>query len=332
MKVNFRTFFCQVAIAGLMLGTVVASAASASATTAFSAGGSAQTCTGTVDSPGTLAGSYGNVIISGACVADAGPVDVSGNLTIAAGGALTAFFGLNDQTGTGNSNMTVHGNLVVDSGGSLILGCYSLITPLWGVTQIIDVPDFPCFDDPNPSAPTLNTQDVIDGNLISNDPLGVVVHQTTIRGNVVQNGGGAGTGCANVGVFNKYLGLPEYSDYASNQVGGNLSVNGLDTCWDGAFKNVVHGNMTLTNNTGGVFFGAADANEFATNTVLGNLGCSGNNPATQLGDSDGSPNKVGGNATGECGFNVMLANPGFNSGVECPPCVRTFQPASVKLH
>ncbi len=303
----------------------------ASATTAFPAGGSAQTCTGTVDSPGTLAGSYGNVIITGACVVDAGPVNVSGNLTIASGGALTAIFGLNDQTGSGNSNMTVHGNLVVDTGGSLMLGCYSLVTPLWGVTQLINVPDFPCFDDPNPGAPTLNTQDVIDGNLISNSPLGVVVHNTTIRGNVTQNGGGAGTGCANVGIFNKYFGLPEWTSYESNAIGGNFVVSGLNTCFDASLRNIVRGNMTVTNNTGGVFFGSADATEFVSNTVYGNLACSGNNPAVQLGDSDGLPNKVAGNATGECGFNVILPNPGFNSGVECPPCVRTFQPASVKL-
>lgn len=315
-----------------MIGAVVASPGLAAAATASAAQGGTQTCTGTVDSPGTLAGNYTNLTITGACVIDAGPVNVAGNLTIAPGGALTAAFGLNDQTGTGNSNLTVHGNVVVGSGGSLILGCYSLIQPLWGLTQLLNLPDFPCFDDPNPGAPTLNTQDVIDGNLISNNPLGVVVHNTTIRGNVVQSGGGAGTGCVNVGIFNKYLGLPEYTEYASNPVGGNLSVNGLNTCWDGLFRNTVHGDMTLTNNTGGVFFGAADANEFATNTVFGNLACSGNNPATQLGDSDGSPNLVAGNATGECGFNVMLANPGFNSGVECPPCVRTFQPASVKLN
>jgi hypothetical protein len=329
MRFNFRTLSCWLGIGGLMAGTILASPGLASAAIANPASGGGQTCTGTVDSPGTLAGNYGNLVITGACVVNAGPVTVNGNLTIASGGALTAIFGLNDQTNSGNSNMTVHGNLVVDNGGSLMLGCYSLITPLWGVTQLLDLPDFPCTDDPNQSAPTLNTQDVVDGNLVSNDPLGVVVHNTTIRGNVVQNGGGAGTGCVNVGIFNKYFGLPEWSDYASNTVGGNLVVNGMDTCWDGAFRNIVHGNMTLTNNTGGVFFGAADANEFATNTVYGNLACSGNNPATQLGDSDGSPNKVAGNATGECGFNVQLPNPGPNSGVEVPP---TFQPASVKFH
>jgi len=329
MRLHKRILSCGLGIGSLMIGLVVATPGLAAAATALPAHHGTGTCTGTVDSPGTLAGTYSNIVITGACAADAGPVNVYGNLTIASGGALTAIFGLNDQTNSGNSNMTVHGNLVVDSGGSLMLGCYSLITPLWGVTQVIDVPDFPCTDDPNQSAPTLNTQDVVDGNLVANNPLGVVVHNSTIRGNLVENGGGAGTGCVAVGIFNKYLGLPEYSDYANNKIGGNLIVSGTDTCWMGSFRNTVRGNMIVTNNTGGVFFGAADSTEIATNTVYGNLVCSGNNPAVQLGDSDGSPNQVAGNATGECGFNVMLPNPGPNSGVEVPP---TYQPASVRFH
>src|ERR1700689_2105994 len=138
----------------------------------------------------------------------------------------------------------------------------------------------------------LNTQDVVDGNLASGNPVGTVVHNTTIRGNVVENGGGAGTGCVPAGIFNQYLGLPEYSDYASNTIDGNLVINGLGTCWTGAFRN----------------------------TVYGNLACSGNNPLVELGDSDSSSNGVAGKATGECGFNVILPNPGPDSGVPCPPC------------
>ena len=330
MRFSVRALSSWLGMGSLVLVGIVASPGLAAAAPVQPAGAGA-TCTGTVDSPGAVAGRYGNLTITGTCVANSGPVNIDGNLTISSTGALAAIFGMDDLTGTGNSNITVHGNVTVDSGGSLMLGCYSLITPLWGATAILELPDFPCVDDPNQSAPTLNTQDVIDGNLIASDPLGVVVHGTKIRGNVIQNGGGAGTGCAAVGIFNKYFGLPEYSDYASNVIDGRLLVTGLNTCWDGVFRNIVHGSMSLTNNTGGVFFGAADANEFAGNKVYGNLACSGNNPATQLGDSDGTPNQVAGNATGECGFHVLLPNPGFNSGVQCPPCQRTYQPASVKL-
>jgi len=327
MRPTWRAISCLLGTSGLIIGVVSASPGLAAAATALPAGGS-QGCTGTVSSPGTLSGTYANLVITGACVVDAGPVNVTGNLTIAPGGALTAIFGQNDQTGSGNSNLTVHGNLVVDSGASMMLGCYSLVLPLWtGGGTLADLPDFPCADDPNQNAPTLNTHDVVDGNLVSNNPLGTVVHNTVIRGNAVENGGGAGTGCAAVGIFNQYFGLPEYSDYASNTVDGNLVINGLDTCWMGAFRNTVRGNMQVTNN-----IGAPDAAEIANNIVYGNLTCSGNNPQVELGDSDGGPNEVAGNATGECGFNVMLPNPGPDSGVPCPPCTVTMQPASVKLH
>jgi hypothetical protein len=323
MKHAARFVFLMAGIGALILGAITTSPGRAAAANR----GGSQTCTGTVDSPGTLAGSYSNVVIKGACVANAGPVHVAGSLVIAPGGALTAIWGLNDQTGTGNSNVTVGGNLVVSSGASLMLGCYPRIVALWGVTQILDLPDFPCLDDPNPNAPTLTAHDVIRGNLIAYHPLGVVTHAVTIRGNAIQAGGGAGTGCAPVGIFNKYLGLPEYSTYTNDWVAGNLIVHGLDTCWTGVLRDKVAGNMILTHN-----IGAPDSNEYATNRVYGNLICAGNHPAAELGDSNGRPNKVAGQATGGCGFNVILPNPGYHSGVECPPCHRTFQPASVKLN
>jgi hypothetical protein len=43
-----------------------------------------------------------------------------------------------------------------------------------------------------------------------------------------------------------------------------------------------------------------DGNEVQTNTIGGNLDCSKNSPKPQEGDSGGSPNVVGGHATGQC--------------------------------
>jgi hypothetical protein len=327
MSRYWRAISCLLGTSGLIIGAVSASPGLAAAATAFHAGGN-QTCTGTVSAPGTLSGRYANLVITGACVVDAGPVNVTGNLTIAPGGALTAVWGLNDQTGSGNSNLTVHGNLTVQNQGSLMLGCYSVVVPLWtGAGTLAEIPDFPCLDDPNPNAPTLNTKDVVDGNLVSDNPLGTVTHNLVVHGNIVENGGGAGTGCAPVGIFNQYLGLPEYSNYSNDTVGGNLIINGLDTCWMGAFRNTVYGNMQVTDDVG-----APDAEEIATNTVHGNLICSGNNPQVEFGDSNGKPNMVAGNATGECGFNVILPNPGPDSGVPCPPCTVTQQHIAVKMH
>jgi hypothetical protein len=311
-------------IGSLIIGALCASQGSAAAAAALPGGDGTQTCTGTVSSPGTLAGTYGNVVIAGACVIDAGPADVTGNLTIAAGGALTAIFGLDDQTGSGNSDLTVHGNLIVGDGASLMLGCTSVIITTWGVSGLVSHPSFPCLDDPDKTAPTLNTHDVVDGNLVANNPLGIVLHDSTVRGNLSQQGGGAGLGCVPVGIFKQYVGYPEYSDYENDQFGGNVDITGLDTCWFGTHRNFVRGNMTVDDNVAG-----KDAMEVDTSTILGNLSCQGNSPAVELGDGDGSPDQVGGDATGQCGFDVLLPNPAPDLGVEVPP---TYQPAAVPLH
>jgi hypothetical protein len=324
MRSKWRTLSSLVGTCGLVGGLVIANPGLVAASTTASAG--TATCTGSLDTPGTLSGTYGSVTVTGNCVVDAGPVHINGNLTIAPGATLAAIYGLNDTTMSGNSNMTVYGNLTVDKGASLMLGCYSRIVTNWGAYHLLKLPDFPCTDDPNQSAPTLNSHDVVYGNLISNDPLGTVVHNSVVRGNVVQNGGGAGLGCAPVGIFNKYFGLPDYSLYSDVNVGGNLVVNGLDTCWSGAMRNRVGGNMVITNNTG-----VGDAQEVVTNVIYGNMICYNNTPKVEYGDSDGRPSKVAGDATGECGFNTHIPNPAFNDGVHCPPCHRTWHPASVKL-
>jgi uncharacterized Zn-binding protein involved in type VI secretion len=320
MRPFWRTLSCALGTGGLVLsalaaGQGVAAAAPRSAGTYI--------CTGTLDSPGTLAGSYGDVIVTGACVIDAGPVHVHGDLTVAPGADLTAIFGQDDLTDSGNSNLVVNGNLIVRNGASVMLGCYSLFVNVWGSTATVSVPDFPCFDDPSQSDPTLNTHDVIDGDVLAYDPLGLVMHQDVVHGNLIQYGGGAGLGCANVGIFNKYFGLPDYSDFANNRVGGDLRITGLDTCWDGFFRNHVRGNAVISRNTS-----TADGTEVGGNVVFGNMACDGNNPAVQLGDSNSTPNKVGGWASGQCGFGVVLENPPPEAGVTVPP---TYQPASVPL-
>jgi hypothetical protein len=326
MRSKWRTLSSLVGTCGLIGGLVVANPGLVAASTAAPASTGTTRCTGSLDTPGVLAGTYDNVLVTGNCIVNAGPVDITGNLTVAAGATLAAIYGLDDTTMTGNSNMTVQGNLYVKSGASLMLGCYSRIVTNWGAYHLLKLPDFPCTDDPNQSAPTLNSNDVVDGNLISDDPLGTVVHNTVVHGNVIQTGGGAGLGCAPVGIFNKYFGLPDYTVYANVTIGKSLSVKGLDTCWMGIIRSKVQDNMTVDNDTG-----VGDAQEIVTNVVQGDLFCSGNTPAVELGDSDGHPNQVGGSANGQCGFHVSLPNPAFNDGVHCPPCHRTWQPASTKL-
>jgi hypothetical protein len=299
------------------------------------------TCNGTMASPGTLAGNFANVTIAGTCLVDAGNVNISGNLTVAPNAALVADFGMNDQTDSGTSNITVHGNMVVEQNASVLLGCYPLIVTVWGIGSTYQTPDFPCDDDATAftTVPTLSATETIGGNLVSDDALGVVVHNTTVHGNVVQSGGGNGTAFNPVGIFAQYIpggppagpgqldqpiALPAYFDYANVTAGGNMVVTGMNENWYGIIRNTVHGNLVDTGNTA-----ASDGNETVNNTVYGNLVCSGNNPAVQFGDSDGSANEVGGNATGECAFNLLLPNPAPEAMAGVTP---VYQPISVHLH
>src|SRR5580704_2264939 len=142
MRPNMR-LFSMVGIGGIVIGALAAGPGAAAAA-AHPAGFGTQTCAGTVSAPGVLAGVYGNVVISGDCVVDAG-------------GGLTAIFGLDDRTGSGNSDLTVRGNLIVQSGASLMLGCDSTIITTWGETALESHPSFPCLDDPDQAAPTLNS-------------------------------------------------------------------------------------------------------------------------------------------------------------------------------
>jgi hypothetical protein len=264
--------------------------AGAGAASASTTGKGTFTCSGTSQSPGTLAGTFSRVVVRGVCAVNAGPAKVRGNLTIARNGVLLAVFALNDVTHTGRSNLTVGGNLRVRRGGTLIMGCAAETNP--------------CLDDPNPNSPTLSSSSSVGGNLIAHGALGVVVHSSTIGGNVIQIGGGGGRDCTPKGIFELFM-SPVYSDYEDSVVGRNMVVIGLRSCWYGTIRDNLHGNVLLAGNK----LADPDAMEVVTNHVRGNLMCFRNDPAVQFGDSGGMPNEVRGHAAGQCGFDVLQPNP-----------------------
>ena len=266
-----------VAAASLLLlpAGLVGSAAAASAASPGPA-----TCTGSVALPGSLAGgTYSSVGVSGVCYVDSGQVVVNGTLTVGAGAALVAAFA-HDKGGPGTSGLTVHGDVSVGGGGTLVLGCKAT--------------SFPCQDD-NQGSPTLNSPATVDGSVVATDPLGVIVHDTSIGADAIQGGGGGDGTCTTptTGVFSM-MDSPVFSDYEDNTIGGNLRVTGLDSCWFGGLRNRVGGSVTFSDNS----FADPDAMETVTNQVAGNLLCSGNSPAVHYGDSGGTPNVVGGFANG----------------------------------
>ena len=283
-----RRYFVSVMATALLVGLLglIGGSPSASAATP-----SSFTCTGTPTSPGPLpSGTYAAVTVTGVCAVNDGQVVVTGDVTVNSGATLVAAFANNDVGGSGTSGLSVDGNIDIGSGGTLLLGC--------------EAAHFACVDDPDQSNPTLNASETVKGSVVATDPLGVVVHLSTIGGDAAQSGGGGGVNCTPSGIFSLF-GAPVYSDYEDNTIGGNLRITGLNSCWLGGLRNKVGGSVTYTNNT----LADPDANEILTSQIAGNLLCSGDSPPMEYGDSHGSPNVVGGFATGQCAFDVEQPNP-----------------------
>ena len=95
-----------------------------------------RTCTGTLATPGLLAGRYrGTVIVKGYCIVDGGPTHIDGNLVLRPGSAVNATYARNDVSGSGKSRLWVKDNVKVYKGATLLMGCEPKYAP--------------CTDDPN---------------------------------------------------------------------------------------------------------------------------------------------------------------------------------------
>ena len=232
-------------------------------------------------------------MVTGYCVVDGGPTLVRGELRLAPGAALNATFALNDVSHSGISSLTVKGDLTVGSGATLAMGCEPKASP--------------CTDDPAATnGGTLTGHNSVSRELIATGALGVVVHASTIKGDVRQTGGGGGLSCMPPATgFFSLLHSPVFSDYEDNAMSSDLSVTGVHSCFFGALRNTVRDDITYTNNT----FGDPDASEVLTNIVSGDIRCSDNSPVVQYGDSNGMPNRVGDDASGECSFKTLQPDP-----------------------
>jgi hypothetical protein len=143
--------------------------------------------------------------------------------------------------------------------------------------------------------------------------LTVIIHESTITGNLSYIGGGGGVNCnvPTTGIL-AALGSSAYFDAEDNTIGRSLTITGLQTCWMGALRNNVRGNLINAKNT----FADPDANEVLANLVRGSIACFANSPAVQYGDSGSTPNQIRGAAFGECAFNVKQPNPAPSGPLE----------------
>jgi hypothetical protein len=285
MRAYLRNLSCLVftsAVIGGMLAAgpvTAAGAAVASGTT---------TCSGTPTAPGVLTGTHGAVVVKGACEVSAGPAVVNGDLTLSPGSALAAVFALNDTTGTGHSSLTVKGNIYVREGATLLMGC--------------NPANFPCLDDPDQSNPTLSSHDTVGLDLRSNLALGVIVHNFTVGGDVIQTGGGGGVNCTPQGIF-KLFQSPVYSAYEVGSVGGDVRISSVHSCWMGVVELHVGNTVVFHAN----LLADPDAIEILSNHIAGNLICRGNSRTWDNGDlgphlfpRQPEPNTVLRNRKGQC--------------------------------
>ena len=279
------------AVVGGMLAAGPVAAAGAAVTSGTT------TCSGTPSAPGVLTGTHGAVVVRGACEVNAGAAVVNGDLTLSSGSALLAAFALNDKTGSGTSSLTVKGNVLVRSGATLLMGC--------------NPANFACLDDPNQSQPTLSMHPTVGLDLRSNQPLGVIVHNFTVGGDVIQTGGGGGVNCNPQGVF-KLFQSPVYSTYEVGSVGGDVRISSVHSCWMGLVQLQVGNSVVMYRNR----LADPDAIEILSNNITGNLICRGNSRTWDNGDvgphlfpRQPEPNTVGRNRAGQC----VLSSPNTRS-------------------
>ena len=127
----------------------------------------------------------------------------------------------------------------------------------------------------------------INGGVHATNPASVQIHFATINGGIDVHGGSGPFG----GPFDI-----TWNAIEDNTIHGGATVDGYNGFWFGFIRNTVSGSVSLTNNV----LEDPDGNEYVTNTIRGSLNCSGNDPAPQIGDSEGSPNAVTGQKTGQC--------------------------------
>jgi hypothetical protein len=188
-----------------------------------------------------------------------------------ASGATTTCTGMLDPG-------TYHRVIVPENAVCLSDGPVRILAGLWiqpGATFVLG-------SEENPGA-----TGVIGGGVHATNAASVQIHFTTINGGLRVHGGS--------GPFGPPFDVT-WNAIEDNQIHGGVWITGYTGFWMGFIRNHVSGGATLANNT----LADPDGNEYVTNTIHGPMRCWGNDPAPQVGDSQGESNIVTGPMTGQC--------------------------------
>jgi hexosaminidase len=144
---------------------------------------------------------------------------------------------------------------------------------------------------PSNQSCTIGSGVTVNGNVTVAAGASLNMNHTTVHGSIVSNGASSVILGLNTIVKNVTLAGTEAVQIAQQVIDGNLLVTGsVGTGGILIGDNVVTGNVTLSMNSGGTYV-------VYTNTVGGNLVCSGNTPPpTNAGD----PNAVSGHEVDQC--------------------------------
>jgi 5'-nucleotidase len=161
---------------------------------------------------------------------------------------------------------------IIDSGPLTILGG---LTVGEGATFVLG------------SQETPDVTSVIAGGVHATNAASVQIHFSTISGGIDIHGGAGPFG----GPFDV-----TWNTIEDSVINGRVTIEGYNGFWMGFIRNTVNGPVNLNDNV----LADPDGNEYVTNTINGPLSCAGNDPAPQVGDSEGMLNRVSGPATGQC--------------------------------
>ena len=226
---------------GLSAAVAVCAAVPAVVVTHAAAASGASVCSGTLSAPGTLAGSYESVVVRGACMVVGSGATVTDDVTVTAGSTLAA--------ANGGAPLDVGGNLLVEKGAVVVMGCDA---------------ESPCFNNS-----TQVTGAHVTGNLVMNSALAAIVHEGSIGGHVSDQGGGGGSTCATMpGVF-QLIQAPVFSAFENVSIGGNVDISNVHSCWLGLARDSIAGSVSLAGNN----FADKDAIEVLANQIGGSLSC-----------------------------------------------------------